>query len=125
MSDEMLFHAGVKGMKWGVRKRDKQSSDSSEASRLRKKSLSSLSNAEVRKLVDRQNLEQNYRRLNPSTSTRIRNRGKAALGLATTGVAIYNLVKSPAGQAAISVGKQFASNNQIARTVLDLDRFVR
>lgn len=65
-----LYHFGVKGMKWGVRK-DRKRSISSKRSRsdskdytesrdLLKKSPNKLSNAELRKINERLNLEQRY-----------------------------------------------------------------
>lgn len=81
-----LYHWGIKGMKWGIRryqnkdgsltsagrKRQKQqmSQDAKEAYALKKKKVSELSNAELRKLNDRQNLEKNYKSLNPSKVTK-------------------------------------------------------
>lgn len=75
-----LKHHGIKGQKWGVRrfqnkngsltpagrKRQRMSDDAKEAKALKKKKLSELSNAELRKLNDRQNLERNYKQLNPN-----------------------------------------------------------
>lgn len=71
-----LYHFGVKGMKWGVRK-DRKRSISSKRSRsdskdytesrdLLKKSQNKLSNAELRKINERLNLEQQYSNLTTS-----------------------------------------------------------
>lgn len=71
-----LYHFGVKGMKWGVRK-DRKRSISSKRSRsdskdytesrdLLKKSPNKLSNAELRKINERLNLEQQYSNLTTS-----------------------------------------------------------
>lgn len=93
-SSDELYHYGIKGMKWGVRryqnkdgsltsagkKRYNQndwSDDAKEASRLKKKSVSQMSNAELRKLTERQQLERNYANLNQS-------RIKKGLAVATT-----------------------------------------
>ena len=63
--EEVLAHFGVKGMKWGVRK-DKQpaSPDSAKSTAARQKAkkegLHTLSNEEVRAIVDRMQLEQRY-----------------------------------------------------------------
>mgnify|MGYP006923195101 CR=1 FL=1 len=72
-----LYHHGVIGMKWGVRRARGSSSstkpskrniseDAKEAARISKKHVSEMSNNELRKLNDRINLEQQYSRLNPS-----------------------------------------------------------
>lgn len=65
-----LYHFGVKGMKWGVRKDRKRSvsskrsqsdsKDYAESRDLLKKSPNKLSNAELRKINERLNLEQQY-----------------------------------------------------------------
>lgn len=71
-----LYHFGVKGMKWGVRK-DRKRSVSSKRSRsdskdytesrdLLKKTPNKLSNAELRKINERLNLEQQYSNLTTS-----------------------------------------------------------
>lgn len=71
-----LYHFGVKGMKWGVRKGRKRSisskrsrsasKDYTESRDLLKKSPNKLSNAELRKINERLNLEQQYSNLTTS-----------------------------------------------------------
>lgn len=88
--DDVLAHFGVKGMKWGVRKRSSAvtvttrpggrikttgghdrpaSTDAVKAARLgqraKKSSPKSLSNEELRALINRMNLEQQYNNLRP------------------------------------------------------------
>lgn len=68
-----LYHFGVKGMKWGVRKDRKRSvgtrrsksdsKDYTETRDLLKKSPNKLSNSELRKINERLNLEQQYSNL--------------------------------------------------------------
>lgn len=105
-TDDTLAHFGVKGMKWGQRKKATvtPSSDHAEVSSLKKKHISELSNADLKKVNNRRNLEQNYQKLNPKTVNRGRNIATAILATATTGVTIYNMVHSPAGKAAIKTG---------------------
>lgn len=63
MNKQELLHYGIKGMKWGVRrKRDSktgrvQSQDSKTVAALRKKHVSELSNDEIKKVNERLNLE--------------------------------------------------------------------
>lgn len=83
-----LRHHGIKGMRWGIRRyqnkdgsltpagktnkqrKAKYSDDAKEVYRLKKKQIKSMTNAEIRKLIERQQLEQNYHRLNKSTIAR-------------------------------------------------------
>lgn len=65
MDNNYLQHYGVKGMKWGVRKA-RRSADSAEVKQIRKKKVSQMSNAELRKANERIRLEQEYKRLNPN-----------------------------------------------------------
>ena len=72
-----LTHWGVKGMKWGVRryqnkdgsltpagkKRYSESDDYLKAKELKKKKMSQLSNAELRELNNRMQLESQYKNL--------------------------------------------------------------
>lgn len=75
--DNELYHYGVKGMKWGVRKsrsssgkkRSKTygwSKDAKRANNLKRKSVHQMTNAELKELNKRMELENNYKRLNPS-----------------------------------------------------------
>lgn len=93
-SNGELYHWGVKGQKWGVRryqnkdgtltpagkKRRKDtfnwSDDAKEAARIKKKSVNEMSNAELQKLNNRQNLERQHAQLNPGAVRR----GIAAIG---------------------------------------------
>lgn len=99
-----LAHAGVKGMKWGVRK-DRRSSDSISTSALRKKGASGMSNSELKRVNERLNLERNFNKMNPTVFKTGKALTKGVLGLATAGVGVYNLYNSPAGKAAMTVGK--------------------
>ena len=91
MENSTLYHHGVKGMKWGVRRANRQpSSDSAEAKALKKKKLDELSNAELRKLNDRMNLERNYSQLNPSVIKRGAKMVATAAIATTTVLTLYN-----------------------------------
>lgn len=109
-----LYHWGVPGMKWGVRryqnkdgsltkagrKRQSMSQDAREADVLKRKKVSEMTNSELRKLNERRNLERNYRQLNPSTITKgIAIAGTTAAALGT----IVNLQRN--GADIIKLGK--------------------
>ena len=61
MSDNFLEHYGIKGMKWGVRKRSSSSSRSSADSVAKK--AAKLSDVELRARVNRLNMEKQYVKL--------------------------------------------------------------
>lgn len=76
MDNRELYHFGIKGMKWGVRryqnkdgsltpagKKREKSEDYVRAKDLKKKRLSELSNDELRELNNRMQLESTYRNL--------------------------------------------------------------
>lgn len=69
MNDYELYHWGVKGMKWGVRKKRKNdttqwSDDYKSTQKLKKKSVKELSNEDLRKINSRDVLESNYAKNN-------------------------------------------------------------
>jgi len=74
---EFLKHYGVLGMKWGVRRSHrKTSSDHDTIAALKKKRASELSDAELKMLTNRLQLEKQYRQLNPTTA----DKGKKIVG---------------------------------------------
>ena len=86
MNDE-LYHYGVPGMKWGVRrsqnkldkidrrsKKNDWSEDATTAAKIKTKKVSQMTNAELRKLNDRRNLEQQNANLSRNSS-----KGRAAV----------------------------------------------
>lgn len=99
-----LCHYGVLGMKWGVRrgsssstggskkrKGSRVSDDARDAAQLKKKRVSEMSNAELRRLNERQQLEQNHARLNPS---KVKRGLAAATGIVGTATATLALAKN-------------------------------
>lgn len=67
-ADLILNHYGVKGMRWGKRKRRGPASPESVRAtaiknRAKTSSIKSLSNAELQEAINRMNLEQQYKRL--------------------------------------------------------------
>ena len=90
--DGFLEHYGVKGMKWGVRRTDAQlaraagrkpkpepSADAKRVANLRAKKTYSLTNAELKAINERLNLEQNYMRLGGPKGTKLKRMGKKFL----------------------------------------------
>jgi 2'-5' RNA ligase len=108
-----LEHFGVKGMKWGVRRADK--SDSTESAsedaraakeattKLKSSGVKSLSNKELKDLVERMSLEQRYSTLvaDKSKNSPV-NRGhdkvKKTLKIAKTVGEIHSFANSPTGK---------------------------
>jgi rRNA maturation endonuclease Nob1 len=117
-TDDFLAHFGIKGMKWGVRhaigpagrvtqKRVLSPSDEArEIANLRKKHVSELSNAELKKLTTRVDLEQKYNKINPSTIKKGKIAVTAIIATATTLTTVYNLVNSPASKWAVKFVNQ-------------------
>lgn len=118
-AEEFISHYGKKGMKWGVRnksttlikkrtnaKQEKLSPDAKELRALRSKNPSTLTNAELKKVNERMNLEQNYSRLNAGKVKKGKQRAEVILATATIGKTAYELVNSPAGKYAIKLGKK-------------------
>jgi hypothetical protein len=60
MKKQELYHVGVLGMKWGHRKSEGGKSS-------RKKSVSQMTNEELKSHIDRLSLEKRYRELKPGT----------------------------------------------------------
>ena len=99
MSNE-LYHYGILGMKWGVRRdrsrsggsrrKRSMSDDAREASTIKKKKVSQMSNAELKKLNERSRLEQEYSRLNPSSVRKGWKFVASAAGIMGTTLAVYN-----------------------------------
>lgn len=119
-SPNELYHHGIKGMKWGVRRyRNKNgsltstgkkryrthktiSNDAKIARDLKRKRLSELSNDEIRTVNQRTQLEREYKRLNPNHIAK----GIAFLGTTAgamgTVLALYNN-----SQNLIKIGKKY------------------
>ena len=118
MDDYELYHHGIKGMKWGVRRfqnkdgtrtalgkkrRTSWSDDAKETSEIKKKNVKQMSNAELRRLNERTRLEQEYSRLNPST---VQKGWKYVAGAALVATTIVNLHEK--GGKVIGLGKSAA-----------------
>lgn len=106
-----LYHYGILGMKWGVRrdrprsggsrKKRPSSQDAREASAIKKKKLNQMSNAELKKLNERSRLEQEYSRLNPKSVSRGWKYVATAAGVMGTALSVYN-----SGSQLVQLGKK-------------------
>ena len=105
MNNNELYHYGVPGMRWGVRKSTKRmSSDAAEASRLKKKKVSEMSNDEIQKLNRRSELEQQHKRLNPSKIAK----GLLIAGAIATALGTINKLYKT-GQESAKLGKEIST----------------
>lgn len=116
MNDE-LYHYGVPGMRWGVRRSQKQlsriesrskknnwSDDATTAAKIKTKKVSQMTNAELRKLNDRKNLERNYSQLNPNAVKR----GMAVAGVVAGTLGTVAAIYTNGGKV-VSIGKEIVS----------------
>jgi hypothetical protein len=113
--DNELAHYGKKGMKWGViNERGSngrvKSEDHTTARQLRRKRQSEMSNAELKKVNERLQLERTNKELQSRGAIQKIKLGTttaaAILAVGTTITTAYNFVNSPAGQALIKSVKK-------------------
>ena len=123
--DDFLEHYGVKGMKWGVRKSRKQrrrearlrrleeksakkkinaSEDAKAVAKLRKKKVSELSNAELKLVAERLNLETKLNKVNQSFIDSGHSKLKKAVSVGETLEKVHRLTTSEAGQSTVRKG---------------------
>ena len=67
LSDNFLEHYGVKGMKWGIRRKRKKTTHKSE--KQARKAAKKMSDQELREKLNRLNMEQQYVRLTTGKSS--------------------------------------------------------
>lgn len=119
MKHDALTHYGVKGMKWGVRRTRKQldaaSDDANKAAATKavikknKGSTHALSNNDLKALVERMNLEQNYSRLAAQQAPK--SAGKAFVNKLLTDKKTRDKVVGgmELGKAAIGLGRELTN----------------
>ena len=103
---ESLYHYGVSGMRWGVRrkrnsggrikgKRSQGSSDYQKTRKLKRRGSKNLSTQELKELTQRLQLERQYKDLSPGQITRGLNVVKTITAAGTTVASLYALSKTP------------------------------
>lgn len=109
--DNALAHYGIKGMKWGVRRDDRQllrargdiSEDYIVSRKNKKKPIPQLSNAQLKALNERLQLERTNNDLQSRSALAKIKKGTAVAGtvlaIGTTVTTAYNFAQSPAGKA--------------------------
>lgn len=114
-----LIHHGIKGQRWGVRRTPAQlgyktkpkkrimSEDAITANKLKKKKVSEMSNAELRKLNERQQLERSHSQLNKSAIAKGIAFATAATAFLNTAVNLYNNSSK-----VVEIGKKVSSKIQ-------------
>lgn len=103
MPNDYLKHHGIKGMKWGVRRTEAQlarvrgkakkenwSEDARTVGEIRTKNVKQMSNAEIRKVNERMDLERRYSQLNPGVIKKGSMKVAAATGVMATTLAFYS-----------------------------------
>lgn len=109
--DDVLAHYGVKGMKWGVRRKRTAPSepahgDAKRAKRVvgraRNSGVDAISNKDLRAAIERMNLEQQYNRLRPKSNSE-----KAKAWVAET---LLGIGKEEANKAAKSIAAEQVAN---------------
>lgn len=125
-SSDSFAHAGVKGMRWGVRKGvgspragkqlkgTGQSVDSRRVQKIRKKKVSQMSNDELRALTTRMQLEQSYNRLNPSTVKKGAGLVKNVIGAVAFTNSVLAAANSPAAKASAKLIKDALNKSRSA-----------
>lgn len=117
-----LSHAGVKGMKWGVRKKRSLSRDHTTVRTIRKKRGAELNNANLQKAINRINLENQYKKLNPSKASRYI---AAVVAAGVTANKVIAFTRSPAGKVIQAKLAAMLASNTMKNVVITAGNVVK
>lgn len=109
-ADDFLAHYGVKGMRWGKRKARGSSAtpaskDHRDSRLIRGKTVREMSNAELKSLNTRLELEQKHKKLNPTKAAAGKAWLTSAIATAGLGISVYNLANHQATQKGFNLVK--------------------
>jgi len=101
IDENVIEHFGVKGMKWGVRRKPRSpgSEDFQRHTTNKKAGIKNLSDKDLQALVNRMNMEQSVKRMNPSAVKKGHGVAKGLIAVVGTASAILTISKTPTGQA--------------------------
>ena len=142
---EKLYHVGIPGMRWGQRKNrgsassgripkgsggklDKNflgtSKDHTRARELNRKGKRRLSNAELKELTTRMDLEAKYSKLNPSKLKKGMDIVKTMKAAGDMASSVYNFTQSPLGKRLLATKKVVNAAAAPVRLVSVVNRYI-
>ena len=110
--ENFLEHHGVKGQKWGIRNKKTypKSKNEKELARLLDRPVHNLSNSDLKKIQERNNLINEYKKAKPSKHEKGIKFAKKTLETAGVVGSLYALSKTPLAKDSIKLGQKFISN---------------
>lgn len=116
--EDFIEHFGVKGMRWGVRKRRNESERARTFNQPRsKKNIKDMSDQELREVLNRMNMEQQYSNLSKKSSGRSVNQQIMGLGATFVGGIALNIARQQIqNQANAKISAAFAARAAAKKT---------
>ena len=109
LADDFLEHFGILGMHWGVHRARPSSADSITKKTLKKKKVHEMSDAELKTLTNRLQLEKTLQNLSPGVLTKGKNYVDKIIAVGATVTALVALYNTPAGKTVINVVKKIVT----------------